>query len=838
MKRMTVFGLLLVFCSGLLAQGTAYINGRVVDSKNEVLPGVTIRIAGTTTGTASAADGSFQITGLSPKTYELVFSYIGYETVELTAKATDRGANLLVMMTETRVSLGEVVVTAQHREQFIFDVPVAITSYSNAFFRDYNIRELDALSDYVPGLQIQLQSPNNPGFVVRGITSDSGDSRVEPRVSVFQDGVSISKSRGSVVELFDMERVEVLKGPQGTIFGRGAQIGAVHFVQNKPQPFHAGELSLGYGNFNQRLASGYLNVPVSEKLAVRLAGQYNARDGFIENLAGGDLNGKSTIALRGSLRWKPSGKTVIDWLTNYQVDDYPGTAFQSGTLAANPETLDPFSSAFLERGEDLYIDRTVMGSTLIANHAFSESLRLTSITAVRRFESYESFDADGSSLPALWFAEDAYGDQISQELRLNINRNERLTGFAGIAYFWEEGHQKIPFETDERSMIAMVSPLVNAATGGVFPVLPTYMPDGAPFLMAGQLIGAPLKPFHTESYTNYGNVSAFELFMDGTFQASDKLSLTLGLRGTHERIKNGYEANFYGEPSVAGVMLNQVFGAAPNLLFQPTQNRVEGEGDFLSWVGRFVTGYKFSDNVNTYASISRGRRPHVIEVTASGSQEISEEIVYSHETGIKTMLAERRIQFDLSLFAYDYRNFQTTVTEIRDGTIRRFTKDAGDASAMGFETAFRYAIGKGVSVFANYALLDASFKDTDREGNEQVLAGNTFRLTPKHSLSTGANFEVEAAMGVFFLRPSYTYKSHVYFEEENQPGIEQDAYGLLNARLGYNTKNRKYEVALYGSNLLDAQYLIDAGNTGLVFGTPTFIAGAPRFFGIQVRARY
>jgi len=289
---------------------------------------------------------------------------------------------------------------------------------------------------------------------------------------------------------------------------------------------------------------------------------------------------------------------------------------------------------------------------------------------------------------------------------------------------------------------------------------------------------------------------------------------------------------------VAGVLLNQVFGAAPNLLFQPTQNRVEGEGDFLSWVGRFVTGYKFSDNVNTYASISRGRRPHVIEVTASGSQEISEEIVYSYETGIKTMLAERRIQFDLSLFAYDYRNFQTTVTEIRDGTIRRFTKDAGDASAMGFETAFRYAIGKGVSVFANYALLDASFKDTDREGNEQVLAGNTFRLTPKHSLSTGANFEVEAAMGVFFLRPSYTYKSHVYFEEENQPGIEQDAYGLLNARLGYNTKNRKYEVALYGSNLLDAQYLIDAGNTGLVFGTPTFIAGAPRFFGIQVRARY
>lgn len=838
MKRTVFFGLFLILCSSLLAQGTAYINGRVVDTRNETLPGVTVRIAGTTTGTASAADGSFQISGLSPQAYTLVFSSIGYETVEMEVRASERGTNLLVEMTETKVTLGEVVVTAQHREQFNIDVPVAITSYSTAFFRDYNIREVDALSEYVPGLQIQLQSPNNPGFVLRGITSDNGDSRVEPRVSVFQDGVSISKSRGSVIELFDMERVEVLKGPQGTIFGRGAQIGAVHFVQNKPQPYQSGELILGYGNYNQRLAGGFLNVPVSDKLAVRFAGQYNARDGFIENLAGGDLNGKSTIALRGSLRWKPTSNTVIDWINNYQIDDSPGTAFQSGTLAANTETLDPFSPANLDRGEDLYIDRKVMGSTLIANHSLNESLKLTSITAFRRFDSYESFDADGSSLPALWFAEEAFGDQFSQEIRLNFDRNERFSGFAGMGYFWEKGYQRVPFETDERSLIAMISPIVHAATGGMFPIFPPYGPDGQPFLQAGDLLGVPFKPFHTESYENHGNVNALELFADGTFNATDKLSLTVGLRGSYEKVKNGYQADFEGVPSVAGVLLNDVFGAAPNLLFQPTDGRVEAEGDFLSWVGRFVTSYKVSDNFNTYASISRGRRPNVIEVTATGSEEINEEIVYSYEAGIKTMMVDRRLQFDLSLFAYDYRNFQTTVTEIRDGSIRRFTKDAGDASALGFETALRYAIGKGISVFANYAFIDATFKDTDRDGNEQVYAGNTFRLTPKHSFSAGANVEVESNIGVFFLRPSYTYKSKVFFEEDNEPGIEQEAYGLLNARLGYTTGDRKYEIALYGSNLLDEQYLIDAGNTGAIFGTPTFIAGPPRFMGVQLRARF
>ncbi|MFW5758227.1 MAG: TonB-dependent receptor [Bacteroidota bacterium] len=838
MKKITVFGLFLFLSVSLIAQNNAYINGRIVDSSNNPLPGVTIRIADTDMGTASAADGSFQITGLVPDNYDLIFSYIGFETTELEATATDKGTNLMIVMTENTVSLNEVVVTAQHREQFIFDVPVSITSYTNAFFSEYNINEIDALSEYVPGLQVQLQSPNNPGFVVRGITSDSGDSRIEPRVSVFQDGVSISKSRGSVIELFDMERVEVLKGPQGTIFGRGAQIGAVHFVQNKPQPFHAGEITLGYGNYNQRLASGFLNLPVSDKIAVRFAGQFNARDGFIENLAGGDLNGKSTIALRGSLRWKPSTNTTIDLINNFQFDDYPGTAFQSGSLAANPETLDPFSPAFLERGDDLYTERLVMGSTLIANHSFGESLELTSITALRRFDSYESFDADGSSLPALWFAEDAYGDQFSQELRLNINPGERFTSFAGINYFWEKGYQKVPFETDERSMIAMVSPIVNAAKEGAFPELPVYQPDGNPFLGAGELINAPLKPFHRESYANYGNVNALEVFMDGTYEATEKLSLTLGLRGTYEQVKNGYEATFEGDPSIAGGILNEVFGAAPNLLFLPTEGRVEGEGDFLSWVGRIVAGYEFSESLNTYLNISRGRRPQVIEVTASGAEEISEEIVYSYETGIKTILADRRIQFDLSMFLYDYRNFQTNVIEITDGTIRSFTRDAGDASAMGLETAFRYAMVKGVSFFANYALLDASFNDTDRDGNEQVLAGNTFRLTPKHSLSAGLNLEMDSEMGIFFLRPSYTYKSKVYFEEENQQGIEQDAYGLLNARLGYTTTNRKYEIAIFGSNLLDEQYLIDAGNTGLAFGTPTFIAGPPRFFGVQIIAGY
>ncbi|MEM9751583.1 MAG: TonB-dependent receptor, partial [Pseudomonadota bacterium] len=135
----------------------------------------------------------------------------------------------------------EIVVTTQKREQSLRDVPVNITAYSGDFLDRIGVQQFDELADFVPGLEIQEQSPNNPGFVIRGITSDSGGADVEPRVSIFQDGVSISKSRGSFVELFDLERVEVAKGPQSTLFGRGALIGGINIIQAKPKP----ELSAG-----------------------------------------------------------------------------------------------------------------------------------------------------------------------------------------------------------------------------------------------------------------------------------------------------------------------------------------------------------------------------------------------------------------------------------------------------------------------------------------------------------------------------------------------------------------------------------------------------------------
>src|SRR5436190_19960296 len=203
------------------------------------------------------------------------------------------------------IQLDRLNVTAQKRVQSISDVPLPITAYTGGFLERAGITDFKGFAPLVPGLFIQEQSPNNPGINMRGITTDSGDPRSETRISIFQDGVSISRSRASVVELFDIERVEVLKGPQGTLFGRGAEIGAISIIQNKARNETSGALTAGFGDYSERIASGYINTPiVGNQLFGRFAFALNQHDGVVENIADGSkLNGKETLAVRGALRW-------------------------------------------------------------------------------------------------------------------------------------------------------------------------------------------------------------------------------------------------------------------------------------------------------------------------------------------------------------------------------------------------------------------------------------------------------------------------------------------------------------------------------------------------------
>lgn len=481
---------------------------------------------------------------------------------------------------------GEIIVTAQLTKQNQIDVPFALTAYSGRFLNDLGITEFDRLSRYVPGFVVQNQSPNNPGFVIRGITSDSGSAFNEPRVSVFQDGVSISKSRGSYVELFDIERVEVAKGPQSTLYGRGALIGAVNVIEAKADPSqYEGYFYGSYGNYSAYRIDGTVNVPITDTLAIRAAGRVKKRDGYVDDLLGSDrsgngFNGIQTDAGRVSLRWAPS-KLTVDVIGNYQHDTATGTSFKS--IAYDP--TDPVTGAVIgdrgrnsgaalapaagfEGGKPLGLNREVWGVTGIADYAFDSNWSLNVLGSYRRFDALEVFDADGISLPVLTAAEDARGNQTMTTARLTY-KNDRVTAFFGATYFHEDGSQRAPAVFNEAMALARLTGTLNG--GGAIPGRPSYDPAPAALFsnpaFTGQLlqgviaaqtgltipqVAAAVLPTaqaqaiaanlhsHVESSTNYARTNSVDLFGDVSYKITPKFEVGAGLRWSHDDKSTGY----------------------------------------------------------------------------------------------------------------------------------------------------------------------------------------------------------------------------------------------------------------------------------------------------------
>jgi iron complex outermembrane receptor protein len=847
--------LLATLAAPLAAQSSATVRGTVTDAQrgqpiDNALVGVLTRPERTT----SDESGRFSLR-LPAGSHTLVITALGMrpDTQQVTL-AADAIVSLDIALERAAARLASTLVTAQKRTQELQEVPISISAYDGDFLTRASVQEFDALAYIVPNLNLQLQSPNNPSFSIRGITSDDGSAQIEPRVSVFADGVPMSKSRGSVVELFDMERVEVLKGPQGTLFSRGAQIGAIHLIQNKPTRERSAALRLGTGNFGETYALAVLNAPlVGEQLLGRLAIIDNRRDGFIPNVSGGTLLGKATTAVRGSLRWFPSDRTTVDLIANFQNDQPPGTSFKSGSFApANGDTR-PFSAADLEAGEELGIDRRVYSGTLIVNHALGSAWQLRNITAARGFTSDEAFDADGTRAPALRLNEIANGRQYSSEFRLEFDNGGRFAGFGGVSLFNESGSQRVPFSPDERSLWALIYPLVlgsfpanlQAQVRPLFPagfvvngepVLPARLPTipGTPFQ------GQTLNPNHFEVTENFGQLTAADLFVDGTFRVTDRVSLSAGLRGTREWVDNALETPQAATPGTLGAFL----GGGTNNLFRPTGGRQRGTGQFNSWVGRAVLSVTPAENVNTYLSVSRGRRPNIVQIVYNATARafepstLKEEAVISTEGGVKTTLLDGRLGADLALFRYSYRNFRTQILDPNQGNQGQqlfITRDDGFSTAQGLEASTRAQFTRALSAFATYGYLDATFDEQDVNGNPQRLAGNRFRLAPRHNYSVGASFDRSFAnrAGVS-ITPTWLWRGQHFFEEANQPAIQQEAYGLLNLRATVTLPGGRFQVIGIARNVLNREYIIDAGNTGGAFGIPTFISGAPRFISLQV----
>ncbi|MBB3035005.1 TonB-dependent receptor [Alteriqipengyuania lutimaris] len=751
-----------------------------------------------------------------------------------------------------------IVVTAQKIEQRALDVPITISAVTGERIAELGVTDLDELSNYVPGLNIQEQSANNPGIVIRGITSDSGSAQQGPRVTLYYNGVDISRSRGSYQAIYDLERVEVIKGPQATLFGTASAVGAISLVSAKPQPGASAALTGGTGNFDATLLSGFVNAG-SDVVAGRVAFEWRRRDGYVENLASSqreDLYAKNQFGVRGSLRFTPTSDITVDLIGTYDQQRHGGTPFVSGTFpayAGAPGGAEnafgdanlggsPFSAEALG-GDQLGLEREVYDVNLTADWAFAPGWSFTTVNGYRKFDSDEIFDADGSAAPFLEFAEISQGDQFSHEGRFTY-ASDRLRGSFGWNVFSEDGIQNVPFSTEEGAFIQCLTTVFGAPA---VPGVPCVAPDGSSpaTQLTSAISGGAIDALpYASVFENQGQNDSYSVFADVTFIPTDALELTAGVRYLWEDRWSGFRADV-PVPVLPGLLpeglRNQLFTALPSLRVSliPGQTDtggevVTGEDSFDAWLPRFNALYRISPDVNVFATISKGRRSPVVQVNAGGANRIAEETVWNYEGGVK--LASGLLSGSLGVYYQKYENFQVSV-EDPDNLGSFITASAGSASNLGVEAEIAVQATDWLSLFGNVGYIDGGI---DEDGAfSPDFSGARFRLQPEWQAAAG--FTVDAPIGNgarLFATPSVTHRSRIFFEVPNDPLISQGPVTLVNARAGISIDEDRFEIAGFIRNAFDEDYLLDAGNTGGSFRIPTFIPAEPRLFGIEVTARF
>ena len=736
-----------------------------------------------------------------------------------------------VMVDGTSSDANAIVVTAQKVAQRAVDVPITLSVETGERMKALGITDLGQLSAFVPGLNIQVQSANNPGFVIRGITSDSGSAQQSPRVTVYYDGVDISRSRGAYQGIYDMDRIEVVKGPQATLFGTASTIGAISMVAAKPKGGTSAEVTAGYGNYNAAKVEGYVNAG-NDVLAGRIAWQWLKRDGYVKNLAPGedDLYALNQLGLRGSLRYTPTSDVTVDLVVTYDRERNSGTPFLSSTLGSTAS--DGFyGAAYLATSPDsaqtlglskLGLHRHVFDANLTLNWDLGGGLTFTTVNGYRRFNALEVFDADGSAADYLQFAEHAKGWQASHEGRFNYNDRHWRASF-GWNYFVEDSYQYVPFSSEVGTYLQCTANIIPGlgcvnADNTVTAAAATYYASG------GQVSSLP----YSSWYKNDGHNQTWSMFGDATWKASSALELTAGARVLIEKRRSGYsayqpDAPLYGKPLLP--------------IVDTDGQTYHAQRSYSAVLPRFNALYRLSSDFNIYATISEGRRSPVVQLGSAAGPVASLSIVpaekvWNYEAGIKGKAGI--MSGSLGVYYDDYSNFQVSVLDAATGVSK--TESAGSAKNLGVEGELEAQLSSWLRAFGNAGFISGGI---DKKAANGVYAGNQFRLQPKWQWAAG--FMLDAPIGQgrsIFLTPTVTYRSKIYFELPNSEAISQAPVTLVNVRGGFRLMNGRLQIAGWAKNLTNKRYLLDAGNTGGSFGHATYIPAEPRTYGIEITASY
>ncbi|WP_162314327.1 TonB-dependent receptor [Pseudoxanthomonas yeongjuensis] len=770
-------------------------------------------------------------------------------------------------------TLDRILVTAQSREQELQDVPIALQVLNDQIIQDVAAEDLGDLDSFVPGLQINSVQPTQPSIALRGISTDDFGIGTDPAVGVFIDGVYTGRSGGILLPLTDVERIEVLKGPQGTLFGRNTAAGAVSVITKKPSNEMEAAAKLRLGNYGKQYLEAMTNIPLNDRAALRLNGLLNHSDGWVEDgETGQDLGGDNVWATRAALQLGITDNTTALLSWDHESLDQRGRP-TTGIVPLPPAPGLPVAPAdpltYLDpRDIDTFNDtnasaewRTFDGVTLIVDHGF-EWGHLTSTTAWRQFDALNRVEEDGTNRPNLYLdsTNSESNETRYQEFKFS-GATDRLDWVAGASYYEEEASQTSEINTTTTAVDTAVSNLGLAPT-----------PDGTLFGYFSQVLGSfgiPLTLMDhawNEQFYNTLKTKSYAGFGDVIWHVNDKLNLTFGLRYTRDEKDFSWFNDIRNAPTLdatldaleamgvfalAGVpresfVFDLAFIDPPAMINKGLTNRANRS--WSDWSPRLVADYHFSDNLMGFASLAKGYKAGGYNALQIGS-EFDNENVWNAEVGIKHSLPEARLAYNASVFSYRYDNRQSIRLD-NTTTIPRFVVDTGDVEAYGVDFDLRWQISNAFGIDFNAEYINSKYKNYSVNTNAGLLDLNGQATgEPSWSAALGGHYTWSLGdAGDLRLALRHAYRGACRSNDFNRdsgdctslPNFSTgESQNRTDLRLGWSAANGHWTWAVYGNNVFDNQYVGQLNVYGReAFGTVGAVVSEPRTYGMEVGVKF
>jgi len=721
----------------------------------------------------------------------------------------------------------KIMVTAQKRGEDLQEVPLALSVLGNKELERGNLQSFQDLQYSVPNLSMVVTSPFATTVNMRGVPSSPNgvfNSGTSPGLGIYVDGVVYSRATGFNQDLSNIERVEVLRGPQGTLFGQNTNLGVVSITTKKPSEFTEAKVKLDVGNYNLRRVNAYASMPVIEDILAASITAFNVdRDGYIDNRADGQkLGTENRYGGRAQVRYTPTADLTIDInaemsdgdslppvgrLTDYALGlGFLGLAAQGMTPEAHfsddIRTVSVNSEDNFARRENWGIDSTV-------SYRFANGFELKSITAKKDYDAVIGLDTDNTSVAIFSSEEREDNKQFTQELQLISPDDQDFRYVAGLYYLNNEAENRQQF-----------------GTGSGIYFIPTGLPDGYPQnlnLLPGSAIvlDGTLETTSSAVFTNlsYDFSSAVNGFVGIRYSAVEK-AMSFAQQGFATSLPGVYLLDYIDIPT--------------------TEQRFDDS--FVSWTGG-ISG-TVSSTVNVYAKVSRGFkeggysfRPQSTASIggdpANPVMDFGREQVTSYEAGMKSDLLSRRLRLNMAVFYLDYEDIQTRV--IDDNGVNRVI-NGPTATSQGLEAEIRYRLTPSLTISANLGYADAKFGDfanchavDDCTGNQLPGAATwTNAVALNYLASVADNWEL-------FANADYSYRSEIQSDARNLTTTELDSSNLVNTQLGLVSDDGMWELMLWSKNLFDEETLVsrnDKATSDLSFSSELY--AMPRTFGLSV----